>query len=45
LSSAILKKVWSRSRAKIQRCATNTADSTLALSFGFLGRAGITTAS
>ena len=44
-SAARLKKVWSRSRARIHRCATSTADSTTALSFGLPGRAGTTTAS
>ena len=45
LSAASVKKVWSRRRARIQRCATRTADSTWALSFGLPGRAGTTTAS
>ena len=44
LSSARLKKVSLRKRARIQRCATNTPTSTFALSLGLRGRAGITTA-
>jgi hypothetical protein len=42
LSSARLKKVWWRSRARIQRSTTCTATSTLGLSRGLAGRAGIT---
>ena len=38
------KKVWSRSRARIHRCARSTLVWTAALSRGFLGRAGTTTA-
>ena len=38
------KKVRLRSRARIQRWATSTIDSTFALSCGLPGRAGITTA-
>ena len=41
LSSSKLKNVRFRSRAMIQRCATNTPASTFALSLGFRGRAGI----
>jgi hypothetical protein len=40
-----LKKVWFLSAAKIHRSATKTAFSTLALSFGFPLRAGITVVS
>jgi hypothetical protein len=39
LSSAREKKRWLRRRARIQRWAIWTATSTLALSFGRLGRA------
>ena len=42
LSSARLKKLWFLRAARIQRSATSTADSTLALSLGRPGRAGIT---
>jgi hypothetical protein len=45
LSSTRLKKVRLRSRAKIHRCAISTPTSTLALPFGFLGGAGMTTMS
>ncbi len=38
-----LNKVRFRRRAMIQRCATKTADSTLALSLGLAVRAGMTT--
>ena len=40
-SSSRLKKRWFRRRARIQRCTTSTPPSAFALSFGFLGRAGM----
>lgn len=41
-SSSRLKQRWFRSAAMIQRLATSTPPSTLALSLGFLTRAGMT---